>query len=179
MKRDIDGPRYPFFHSPANMKRVVLDEADEAALKAEETGGAYGGSLHELVELYGRAQLERKLKDFMQFVSLSARHAVEFGVGDGDRAKSSQSGNEGFVFLSERLREARVDENCAMRARGAEGRGDENPGRRIGSKMRCAVDAYRDTLARGHGASGDLEGRAQVILLETSADGCREFREFG
>src|SRR6202041_820994 len=110
MQRDIDGPRYAFFHSPANMKGIVLDEADEAALEAEETGSAHGRGLHELVELHGGAQFKGNLEDFMQFVGLGTRHAVEFGVGDGDRAKSGQSGNQGFVFVSKRLREARVDE---------------------------------------------------------------------
>ena len=111
----------------------------------------------------------------MQFVGLGTRHAVEFGVGDGDRAKSGQSGNQGFVFVSKRLREARVDENCAMRARGTKGSRDENSGRRVGSKMRGAVDTHRNALAGGHGAGSDFEGGAQVILLEARADGERQF----
>src|SRR3984885_4820653 len=179
MQRDIDRPRYAFFHAPANMKGIVLDQADEAALEAEETGGAHGRCPHELVELYGRTQFKRNFKDFMQFVGRGAAHAVECGVGDGDCAEPSQSGDQGFVFLSKRLREARVDENCAMRARGTKGSRDENSGRRVGSKMRGAVDTDGNAFARGHGARRDLKRRAQVILLKSRAYAERELRGFG
>ncbi len=66
-----------------------------------------------------------------------------------------------------------------MRARGAEGRGDQNSGRRIFLEMRGAVDAHRHALAGSYGAGRDLERRAQFVLLEAPADGVGELRGLG
>ncbi len=77
------------------------------------------------------------------------------------------------------LVETGIDQNRAVRARGAKGRGDENSGRRIFSEMRSAVDADRDALAGGDGAGGDLERRAEVVLLETRTDGESKLRSLG
>ena len=161
------------------MERGLFQEPDEAALEAEKAGGADDGGLHELVEFSGGTEFERNLEDLVEFVGLGTSHAVQLGVGDGDRAKAGQGGNQGFVFGSERVGETRVDENCTVRARGTKGRGDENSGRRVFSEMRSAVDADRNTLAGGHGAGRDLERRAQVVVLETRTDGERKPGNFG
>ena len=116
VKRDIDGPRYAFFHPPANMKGVLFEQSDEAALEAEETGGADDGGLHELVELAGRAQFKRNFENLVQLMGLSAGHAIQLGVGNRNGPKSSEGGDQGFVFLSEGFSEARIDQNCAVRA---------------------------------------------------------------
>ena len=161
------------------MEGGLFEQPDEAALEAEETGGADHRGLHELVEFSGGTEFEGNLEDFVQFVGLGAGHAVQLGVGDGDRAKSGQGGNQDFVFLGEGVGETGVNQNCAVRARGAKGRRDENSGRRIFSEMRGAVDAHRNALAGGDGAGGDLERRAQVVLLETRTDGEGELGSLG
>ncbi len=115
----------------------------------------------------------------MEFVGLGTGHAVQLGVGDGNRAEAGQGGNQGFVFVSERIGETGVNQNRAVRARGAKGCRDENSRRRVFSKMRSAVDTHRNALAGGDRASGDLERRAQVALLETRADGKSELGSLG
>ena len=45
--------------------------------------------------------------------------------------------------------------------------------------MRGAVDAHRNAFAGGDGAGGDLQRGAQLVLLETRADGEREPRRLG
>jgi hypothetical protein len=72
----------------------LFEQSDEAALEAEETGGPDHRGLHELVELSGGTEFEGNLEDFVQFVGLSTGHAVQLGIGDGDRAKSGQSGDQ-------------------------------------------------------------------------------------
>ena len=125
------------------MERGFFEKSDEAALEAEEAGGADRRGLHELVEFSGGSKFEGNLENFVQFVGLSARHAVQLGVGDGHRAKTGEGGDQGFVFLGKGVAGARVNQNRTMRARGAKGRCDEHSGRRVFSKMRSAVDAYR------------------------------------
>ena len=174
VERDIERTGHSVLHSPANVEGGLFEEPDEAALEAEETGGADHRGLHELVEFSGRTEFEGNLEDFVQFVGLGTGHAVQLGIGDGDRAKTGQGGDQGSVFLGKRVGETGVDENCTVRARGAEGRRDENSGRRIFSEMRGAVDAHRNALAGGDGASGDLERRAEVVLLKTRTDGVGE-----
>ena len=171
VERDIEGAGDPVLHSPANVEYGLFEEPDEAALEAEETGGTDHRGLHELVELSGGTEFEGNLEDFVQFVSLGTRHAVQLGVGDGNRAKAGQGGDQGFVFLGERVGGTGIDQNRTVRARGAKGRRDQNSGRRIFSEMRGAVDAHRNALAGGDGAGGDLERRAELVLLETRADG--------
>ena len=73
--------------------------------------------------------------------------------------------------MGEGLSGTGVDENGAVGARGAKRNRDENSGRRIFSEMRAAVDAHRNALAGGNGAGGDLKRRAEIVLLETGADG--------
>ena len=91
VERDIDGTGNAVFHSPTNVEGALFEEADNAALEAEETGGADHGSVHELVEFSGGTEFEGNLEDFVEFVGLGAGHAVQFGVGDGDGAKPGQS----------------------------------------------------------------------------------------
>ncbi len=179
VKRDIDGTGDSVLHSPANVEGGRFEESDEAALETEEAGGADDRGLHELVEFSGGTEFEGNLEDLVEFAGLGTGHAVQLGVGDGDRAKAGQGGNQGFVFVGEGAGETRVDENCTVRARGAKGRRDENSGRRIFSEMRSVVDAHRNALAGGDGAGRDLERRAQVVLLETRADGAGKPRNFG
>ena len=129
VERNIDGTSDSVLDSPANMEGGLLEESDDAALEAEETGGADDRGLHELVEFSGGTEFERNLEDFVEFVGLGTGHAVQLGIGDGDRAKAGQSGNQGFVFVSEGVGETGVDQNRAVRARGAKGRRDQNSGR--------------------------------------------------
>ena len=179
VERDIDGTGAAVLHCPSNMEGVLFEEPDEAAPEAEETGGADHRGLHELVEFSGGTEFEGNLEDFVEFVGLGTRHAVQLGVGDGDRPKAGQGRNQGFVFLGKRVGGTGVDENCALRARGTKGRRHQNSGRRIFSEVRGAVDAHRNALAGGDGASGDLDRRAQVVLLETRADGAGEIGGIG
>ena len=125
VERDIHGTGDAVLHSPANVEDVrFLEKPDEAALESEETGGTDHRGLHELVEFSGGTEFEGNLEDFVQFVGLGTRHAVQLGVGDGDRAKAGQGGNQGFVFLGEGVAGTRVNQNRAVRARGAKGRRD-------------------------------------------------------
>ncbi len=45
--------------------------------------------------------------------------------------------------------------------------------------MRRSVDAHRNALAGGDGTSGDLERRAEVVLLETRTNRAGKFGRFG
>ena len=170
IERDIDRAGDSVLDSPADVEGGVFEESDEAAFEAKEAGGAEDGGLHELIEFSGGTEFEGNLEDFVEFMGLGAGHAVQLGVGDGDRAKSRQGRNQGFVFLSEGVAEAGIDQNGALGAGGAKGRGDENSRGRIVSEMRGAVDAYGDALAGGDGAGGDFEGGAEVVVLETRTD---------
>ena len=179
-ERDIEGTDDAVLHCPANVEGLLFfEKPDETALESEETGGPEHGGLHELVKFSGGTELKGNLEDFVQFVGLGTRHAVQLGVGDGDRAEAGQRGNQSFIFLSKWVSGVRVNQNRTVRARGAKGCRDENSGRRVFSKMRGAVDAHRNTLAGGDGAGGDLERRAEVVLFETRTDGESEPGEVG
>ena len=157
-ERDIEGTGNAIFDSPANVESVLFEESDDTALEAEKAGGANYGGVHELVEFPGGTEFEGNLEDFVELMGLGAGHAVEFGVGHGDSAKSGQSGNQGFVFLGKGDGGAGINQDRAVGARGSKGRGDEDSGQRVISEMRSTVDAHGNALASGDGADGDLEG---------------------
>ena len=136
VERDIDRTGDALLHCPSNVEGGVFEEADEAALEAEETGGTDHRGLHELAEFAGGSEFERNLEDFVEFVSLGTRHTVQLGIGHCHRAKAGQGRDQRLVFLSERLRGARINQNRTVRARGAKGRCDENSVGRIFPKMR-------------------------------------------
>ena len=91
VERDIDGTGHAVLHSPSNVEGGLFEQPDEAALEAEETGGADHRGLHELVEFSGGTEFEGNLENFVQFVGLGARHAVQLRVGD-RRPRQSRPG---------------------------------------------------------------------------------------
>ena len=116
VERDIDRTGEAFFHCPSNVEGGIFEEADEAALEAEETGGANHRGLHELVELASGSEFERNLEDFVEFVGLGTRHSVQLGIGHGYRAKAGEGRDQRLVFLRERLRGTGINQNRAVRA---------------------------------------------------------------
>ncbi len=90
VQRDIERPGGPVFRFPSNVEGGLFEQSDEAAFEAQKTGRAHHRGPHELVQFPGAAEFEGNLENFVQFLRLGAGHAVQLGVGDGDRAKSSQ-----------------------------------------------------------------------------------------
>ena len=114
VERNIQRTSYAVLYPPTNTEFGVFQQSDEAALKAEKAGGADNRSLHELVKLSGRTEFKGNLKDFMKFVRLRARHTIQLGIRDRDRAKTGEGRDQVLVFLCERLCEAWIDENCTV-----------------------------------------------------------------
>src|ERR1039457_1009474 len=90
-ERDIDGTGPAILESPANMKGRVFEQSDEAALEAQETGGAHHGGLHEFVEFAGRTEFTGNFQDLVKLLGLGTRHAIQLGIGKGNGAITAKS----------------------------------------------------------------------------------------
>ena len=116
MERYINGTRFAFLHSPSNVKGLLFEQSNEAALEAEKAGGADHRSLHELVEFSGGAKFEGDFKNFVQFVGLGASHPVKLGIGNCHSAETSQGRDQALVFLRKRARQTRINKNGTVRS---------------------------------------------------------------
>ena len=81
MERNVNRLSLAVLKSPTNMEGIALEQSDEAALKAEETGRAHHRRLEELIEPARRTEFTGNIEELLQFLRLGARRGTELGIG--------------------------------------------------------------------------------------------------
>ena len=129
----IDPARGAFFGAEPDPEGAVFEEPDKAASESEKIGSAHNESFQKFIQVSNGAELGGNLQQLVQFVRLAAGGRIEFGIGHGHGAKSGDCRNQGSLVHRKDAVLARIDEDCSLRSRCAEGccqkhaRGDQVP----------------------------------------------------
>ena len=115
----------------------------------------------------------------MQFVRLRMRRGMEFRMRHGDRAETGNRRHQRLFFRGENAVLARIDQDRALGARGAERSGDQHSGRnQIAQRVHIGADRKSDRLSRGHRALRQIGREAQRLPVVPGAGRSRQLRSF-
>ena len=113
----------------------------------------------------------------MQFVRLGMGGGVQFGMRHGNGAEAGDGRHQRFFFRGENAILARIDQDRALRARGAERSGDQHSGRnQIAQRVHIGADGERDRLSGGDGALRQIGREPEGLPVMTGAGRIRQLR---
>ena len=113
----------------------------------------------------------------MQFMRLRVRRSMKFGMRHSHRAETGNSRHQRLFFRGEYALLARVDENRALGARGAERRGNQHSRRnQIAQRVHIRADRKGEGLSRSHRALRQVCRKAQRLPVVAGAHRSRQLR---
>src|SRR5579864_3546151 len=105
---------------------------------------------------------------------------MQFGVSQSDSAEASNRGDQSFFFPGEDAILPRIDKDGSVRARGAEGRGDQHAWRnQIPQRMDIGADRERNGLSGRDGALSQISRKAQGLAVMAGPRSGRKLRSLG
>ena len=116
----------------------------------------------------------------MQFVRLALRGGTQFGVSHGDRPEAGNRRDQRLLLGGEDSDVSRIDEDRALGARSAEGRGNQHSRRdQAAERVQLAADGDGNSLSGGNRALRQIGGEANGLAVMSSPEGICQLGSFG
>ncbi len=179
-ENSIHAPRLAPDDGPANPELAVFEQGYEAAAIAEKIGGAYHERLKRMFEVCAGTEFGRNLKQLVEFVGLALRGGAKFGMSHRYRAEAGDGRDQRLLLRSKNLVGAGIDEDCALGARRAEGRGNQHSRRdHAAERVQLSADGDSDHFSAGNRALRQIGGEANRLAVVRRPKRIGQLRSLG
>ena len=167
------------FGTVTDAKRIVFQQGNKAAAKTKKIGGAHHEGLQELVKISTGAEFGRDFEQLVKLVGLGVSGGVQLGMSHGHGSETGDGRHQSFFLRRETTLCPGIDQDCSLRPRSAEGRGDQHARRnQVAERVHVGADGKSDGLPGADGTLSQIGGEANGLPVVPGANGVGKLRTF-
>ena len=124
-----------------------------------------------------RAQFRGDVQQLMQFMGLFPGGGVELGIGDGDRPKTGNRGNQRFFFPTKNAFVAGIYQDCPLGERSSKRSRNQHTRRnQVAESVAGGINGDADRLAGSNRPHGQICREMEALAIVTRPGCVRQLR---